>query len=280
MQSLTQRLWSQESRWHIGELAWLRLQRPEQEAQWRTCLWEHDEQIVAWAWVTHFRHLDLHLDPVHSELATEILRWFDQVGEGDDRSITLLDTETHLIETLKHHGYREQRTEPFFIHLRRGLEKLARPKVPDGYTLRPVNGDHDARARASVHRAAFSLPGQPPAQITADRYLQIMRTWPYRRELDWLIEAPDGTPAAFCLAWLDQHNHAAVLEPVGTTPQHRRLGLATAATYAALDTARRLGATSAYVSARGDNDYPSARQTYQSIGFRRFARNLSFTHDR
>jgi ribosomal protein S18 acetylase RimI-like enzyme len=103
-----------------------------------------------------------------------------------------------------------------------------------------------------------------------------MRTWPYRKELDWLVVAPDGTPAAFCLVWLDEHNRVVVLEPVGTDPDHRRRGLARAAILGALHAARRLGATSARVCARGDDDYPSARATYQSLGFRRFARNVTF----
>jgi hypothetical protein len=97
-----------------------------------------------------------------------------------------------------------------------------------------VRGESDADARAGVHRAAFSLPGLPPSRVDADGYLQVMRAWPYRAELDWLVEAPDGTPVAFCLVWLDEHNRVAVLEPVGTDPGHRRLGLAGAATLAGL----------------------------------------------
>ncbi|WP_393165453.1 GNAT family N-acetyltransferase [Nonomuraea marmarensis] len=123
------------------------------------------------------------------------------------------------------------------------------------------------------------MPNLPPSKVTPDSYLQVMRAQPYRLELDWLVEAPDGTPVAFCLAWLDEHNRVAALEPVGTDPGHRRLGLATAATLAALHAARRLGAASARVCARGDDDYPAARATYQAMGFHRYARNVSFVRD-
>jgi hypothetical protein len=88
---------------------------------------------------------------------------------------------------------------PFFIHLRRSLGNLPEPTIPDGYTLRPVGGDSDADVRARVHRAAFSLPNLPVSKVTADSYLQVMHAWPYRAELDWLVEAPDGTPVSFCL---------------------------------------------------------------------------------
>jgi hypothetical protein len=76
-----------------------------------------------------------------------------------------------------------------------------------------------AEARAAVHRAAFS-----PSRVRTESYLQVMRTWPYRAELDWIVESADGTPVAFCLVWLDELNHVAVLEPVGTDPAHQRRG--------------------------------------------------------
>jgi ribosomal protein S18 acetylase RimI-like enzyme len=280
MQSLAQRLWSPASHWHIGELAWMRFQHIGREVGWRTALWYDQDQLVAWAWAELAGHLDLHLDPAHSKLADDILRWFDDAAPGDARTVTVLDAERALINALRRHGYREQAGGPFFMHLRRDLLDLPEPHVPDGYTLRPVRGEGDADARAHAHRAAFSLPNLPPSKVTAASYRQVMHAWPYRAELDWLIEAPDGTPVSFCLAWLDDHNRAAVLEPVGTAPDHRRLGLATAATLAALHTAHRLGAESARVCARGDDGHPAARATYQAMGFRRFARTLTFIRER
>jgi ribosomal protein S18 acetylase RimI-like enzyme len=279
MQSLTQRLWSWTSRWHMGELVWFRYQHTGREPQWPTSLWECDKEIVGWAWAKLPGDLDLHLDPAHTQVMDQILRWFDDVADGEQRTVTVLDAQTDLMEVLRQHGYHEQDGGPFFIHFRRSLENLPGPTVPDGYTLRPVRDEGDADARARAHRAAFSLPGLPPSQVTADGYLRVMRAWPYRRELDWLVEAPDGTPVAFCLVWLDEHNRVAVLEPVGTDPRHRRRGLASAATLGALHVAQRLGANSARVVARGDDAYPSARATYQSLGFRPYARNVTFLRD-
>jgi ribosomal protein S18 acetylase RimI-like enzyme len=276
MQVLTERLWSDTSRWHLGELVWFRFQHIGREAEWRTCLWEHGEQVVAWAWVKLPGQLDLQVDPAHIGLAAEILRWFDDVAEGDGRAVTVLDAEADLIDVLRRGGYREQTTGPYFIHLRRSLAELPEPRIPDGYTLRSVRGESDAGARAAVHRAAFSRPDRPPSGVSAGSYLRVMRAWPYRAELDWLAEAPDGAPAASCLGWLDERNRVAVLEPVGTDPGHRRRGLASAATLGALHAARRLGAEYARVCARGDDAYPSARATYEALGFRRYARNVTF----
>lgn len=273
MQLLAQRLWSPKSRWHPGELAWLRLDHIGREAGWRTSLWYDGDRLVAWGWVKLPGHLDLHLDPAHPELAEEILRWFDDTAIDGDRTITVLDAESDLIDALRRYAYREETDEPFFVHLRRDLKDLPEARVPDGYVLRPVDGDRDADARARVHRAAFSLP---PAALTAARYREIMHTWPYRADLDWLVEAPDGTPVAFCLVWLDEHNRVAVLEPVGTAPGYRRRGLASAAILAALRTARSVGAETARVCGRGDDGDPAGRTTYQALGFQPYARNLTF----
>lgn len=277
MQALTQRLWSSASRWHIGDLAWSRFQHIGREPEWRTALWECDGEPVAWAWAKPPGDLDLHLDPAHPDLAPEILRWFDEVAPGESRTVTMLDAETALIHVLRRHGYVEATGGPFFIHLRRSLADLPQPPDPPaGYTRRCVSGESDADARARVHRAAFSLPGLPPSKVSGDSYRAVMRAWSYRSELDWFVEASDGTPVAFCLVWLDEHNRVAVLEPVGTDPAHRRRGLARATILAALHAARELGAESARVCARGDDDYPSARATYQAVGFRRYARNVSY----
>jgi hypothetical protein len=43
MQSITQRAWSLQSRWHIGDLAWGWYQHLERE--WPTALWDN-----AWGW--------------------------------------------------------------------------------------------------------------------------------------------------------------------------------------------------------------------------------------
>ncbi|MFI0447348.1 GNAT family N-acetyltransferase [Actinomadura sp. 6N118] len=272
MQELTQRLWP--SRWHIGDMAWMWFQHTGRESERRTALWERGGQTVAWTWANLPNgSLDLQLDPAHPELADEILAWFAETG---GRAVTVLEDETAMIEALLRRGYREW-TGLFFIHLSRSLaDPLPEPAVPDGYTLRPVRSENDAEARAAVHRAAFTLPDGPPSRVTTESYRNIMRAWPYRPELDWFVTAPDGTPAASCLVWLDERNKVAILEPVGTDPGHRRLGLASAAILGALRTARDLGAETARVCARGDDAYPSARATYMSVGFRPYARNRTY----
>ena len=107
-----------------------------------------------------------------------------------------------------------------------------------------------------------------------------MNAWPYRPELDCVIEAPDGSFASFALAWLDDENRVGELEPVGTDPRHARRGLARAACVFALHRLGDAGAETALVVPRGDEAYPAPRRLYEAIGFRQVARSLEYRRRR
>ena len=75
-----------------------------------------------------------------------------------------------------------------------------------------------ARRAASGRLGAFAGHG--------GELLELQTVWPYRADLDCVVEAPDGSLVAYCLAWLDDANRVGELEPVGTHPDYRRRGLA------------------------------------------------------
>jgi predicted N-acetyltransferase YhbS len=81
----------------------------------------------------------------------------------------------------------------------------------------------------------------------------------YRRELDLYVIAPDGEFASFCIAWWDERNRIAMLEPVGTVAEHRRKGLARAVVLEAIRRVAALGAKRAFVG--------SDQAFYLSLGF-------------
>ncbi|MGI8576737.1 MAG: GNAT family N-acetyltransferase [Nocardioidaceae bacterium] len=113
--------------------------------------------------------------------------------------------------------------------------------------------------------------------VSTESYSNVMATWPYRYGLDWVVESPDGQLVAFCLGWLDEHNQVGELEPVGTDPVFRGLGLGRAVSLAALHALRDAGADIAVVYPRGDATYPVAASLYRSIGFTPGARTITYT---
>jgi predicted N-acetyltransferase YhbS len=152
----------------------------------------------------------------------------------------------------------------------RGLDDLPEPAVPDGYRVRTVQ-EADFASRAAAHRSAFH-----PSRFRDEVYEFVRSTPAYRQDLDCVVEAPDGSIAAYTLAWLGEENGVGELEPVGTHEDHRRRGLGRAVNLFALRRLRDEGATTALVACRGDAAYPIPCKLYESVGFREIARHLPF----
>jgi hypothetical protein len=274
MQALVRRIWSPRCGWHVGDVAWRASSVDGAAAGWRTAIWTEQGRTVAWGWAElaggGTAHLDLVVDPERPELAGDVVDWFDRLTSGG--SCTVLQPEHHLTAALEGRGYTVDSGAPWFTHHHRDLADLEAPVVPDGFRLRTVRPDETA-ARAAAHRAAWSDLG--PSRVTTRSYLDVLSTWPYRRELDWVVEA-GGELVAAALGWLDEHAKVGLLEPVGSAPSVRRRGLARAVSLAVLHAMRDAGATAAVVCPRGDDGYPIPGRLYRGLGFTPDARTLTY----
>jgi predicted N-acetyltransferase YhbS len=301
MQRLVQRTWTPDSHWHLGDLAWQRPSMPDRQI----ALWPAEstparengtraraagadagraDDVVAWAWVSAPARLEMQAP---ESLAGAVLDWFDEVAGGAEQTVTVMETDTALVDVLTAAGYREV-DGPFFRHCLRDLDpSLPAPRLPDGYLVRPVRPGELA-ARAAVHRAAWrpkrlgemQVPpvdlGDGESGMTTKRYGDIVGHWPYRSDLDLVVEAPDGSLVGTALGWLDDVNKTALLEPVGVDPAHARRGLGVAVSLACLHAMRDAGATRAVVCPRGDDAYPVPHRLYHAVGFRDAARTVTY----
>ncbi|MGI5171356.1 GNAT family N-acetyltransferase [Spirillospora sp. CA-253888] len=271
MQALAQRVWSPASPHHVGDLAWGRFMYTARQADWPIALWESEGEVVAWAWAHLPDDLRLQVAPEHPGLLVEILSWFDEPAGGGPRQISPLDAQTDLCDALVRHGYEPQDRAPFFTYHWHDLRDLPDPVLPEGFTARAVRGEEDLDRRVAVHRAAWNS-----TRVTPESYRAVMAAWPYRRRLDWVVEAPDGRFGANCLVWYDDLHRVGLIEPVGTRPEYRRLGLARAVCVAALRALAGAGGERAIVYPRGDADYPVPQMLYRSIGFRPYGRTRTY----
>jgi predicted N-acetyltransferase YhbS len=125
-----------------------------------------------------------------------------------------------------------------------------------------------------VHAASWSDFGT--SRVDAVAYERLMRSWPYRPDLDWVAVDAENRMVASALVWLDEAHGAGLVEPVGCVPDHRGRGLAAAVTSAALHQLARLGGTVAQVSPRGDSGYPAPQRLYRALSFRPRARTITW----
>lgn len=220
---------------------------------------------VGWGWIEQPDFLNLAVSPQYPHVAEDILRWFEDEAEGNTLQVGVLETEEHLNNIIERHGFCPQPHAPYFVRTVHNLKHLPTPILAPGFVARPISGLTDLPERVRVHQAAWSS-----TRVTVASLQRVMGAPPYRFDLDWVIEAPDGRFVASCLLWLDDHHGVSLMEPVGTDPEFRRQGLARAVCLYAMEAAQKAGATHVIVivNPRGDEGYPIPRQFYRQIGFR------------
>ena len=144
------------------------------------------------------------------------------------------------------------------------------PRVPEGYVLRSLHGPDDIPARVEVHRAAFA-----PSRMTVEKYATLLGMDHYALDRDIVLEAGDGTFAAFAICWADPLGSIGEFEPVGTHPEHQRRGLGRVIMRHGLRLMRAAGLRDALVFSLRTNTASEA--LYRSAGFREIALHRRYT---
>lgn len=282
MQALAARTHPQHSGHHPGGLAWsVRSVQGQGAAAMR--FWREDGVDAGWAWADGPASVELCIDIGHphaTDVAREAVAWFTTRAPDDEPSRTTVRPDEHLLLEVLHEAGFLPEDGPFFVDHHLDLARLGSlpPASPaPGYRLKAVR-DGEAAPRAACHRAAWGSPEQP-SRVTTTSYAAVMASPTYRADLDWVAVAGDGSWVASCLVWLDPASGVALVEPVGCAPDHRRRGLASAVSLAALHAARDAGASSALVCPRGDRAYPAPLDLYQKLGFEPGERTVTLARE-
>lgn len=151
--------------------------------------------------------------------------------------------------------------EPYMFFNTRSLdEPIPASILPDGFTIRPVEGEHEADALGVVHGAAFgSTWGE-------GEYRKVMRTPGFHSDRELVVVAPDGRLAAFAIYWVDPVSRSGLFEPVGCHRDFQRMGLTKALLYEGLRHMQSHNLTTAIVLNHAAS--PAAAALYRSVGFR------------
>ena len=131
--------------------------------------------------------------------------------------------------------------------------------LPPGFRLKSLADDNDLQKVDRVLWRGFNHGDAPPPDGVRDR--EFMQLAPnYRKDLNLVVEAPDGNFVSYCGMWYEPIHAIAYVEPVATDPAYRRRGLASAAVLEGIRRCSELGAKMACVG--------SAQPLYLSLGFR------------
>jgi ribosomal protein S18 acetylase RimI-like enzyme len=187
--------------------------------------------------------LDHALDRLRGERGVRIL-----VGE-DDPQLQRLARERGLVAT-------QAGDEVAVLDLDGGLTYT----VPPGYKVVGLDEGVDLVQLDRVLHRGFGHPGDPHPTPEDLAWRERSVSAPSGdRALSIAVVADDGTYVAYCGTWFHPGDHAAVVEPVCTDPDHRRRGLGRAAVLEAVRRCAERGAERAQVGSR--------QQFYYALGF-------------
>jgi ribosomal protein S18 acetylase RimI-like enzyme len=119
-------------------------------------------------------------------------------------------------------------------------------------------------AYVELHRAAWST--MAPSTYTRELHDAVTAMPDFDRRLVPIVAARDGTLAEYCISWLDPHTRTVEIEPLGTHPGFRRLGLGRAIVAEVMRRAAAHDARSVLVWGAHAND--AALHLYESSGLR------------
>ena len=215
-------------------------------------IWEDDEgKIVGVTCIEHpdkthpgFGEIFVQRHPEHLELLDEMVAFGEQHYRHPERNrarIWVYEDDADMIAVVRARGY-ERRDEPVSHHLDYVIGELPELKLPDGFRLLSMADENDIDKRREIFGRGFDHE-DPKEWPSAFAYRELQKAPDYRKEHDLFIVAPDGTYASCCIVWHDAVNQIGHLEPLGTHPDYRRMGLAREIQFEGLRRLKALGAT-------------------------------------
>lgn len=254
-----------ERSWHVARLDyWWWFVNPDLEhlpPEDRVVLWEREDGTLAAAVNPESAgEAFLQVDPTCAapslleemvEVAEQNLRVVDGAGGGRLRVWSDSRNES-LTRILARRGYRRPAGDGSRETQHRRRLDAPIPDAPTlpGYAIRPMLDGPELLERCYASGLAFHDDDVEVARANRDDptwYHHIQAAPLYRRDLDIVAVAADGSVAAFCTAWFDDVSRTAYLEPVATVAAHRRRGLARAVILEALHRLKAMGCLVAFV---------------------------------
>jgi mycothiol synthase len=240
-------------------------------------LWfDEHEQLTGWAVLqSPFWTIDYVCHPsAESTLHREIMAWADQRAQAASKTptghpawfVTVCAGQTNRILDLEMAGFRCQADvgEDSWskVLMQRSVQLPVKVyKPPSGFTVRCLTGEDEVPAYVELHQSVFESKN-----MTVDWRLRTLRHPDYRRDLDIVVETPDGRLSAFCVCWFDETHYQGQVEPLGCHKDFRQYALGRVALSEGLHRLQSLEAKNIFVET--DSYRNTAFRLYESFDFR------------
>jgi ribosomal protein S18 acetylase RimI-like enzyme len=215
----------------------------------------------------NFRYF-IQIHPDYCSLEEDILQWIEEYSvlqrakQGGSQKLSVIALEGNSTRETSLRKRDFERGNVYGILRIRDLEAhIPNYQVPDGFKIRSVNPETDLEDLAKAIRVVFGH-----GESFIKRVLEeTSHTSFYHKDLALVMVDREGALASFCTFRLDQPSGVAELEPMGTLPEYRGIGLAKALLCEGF---RRLGEYNPkllYID--GAANTPAANRLYEATGF-------------
>ena len=215
-------------------------------------------------------HPDFHTSELQEEMITIAEKHLTSSTLDRDRKPRLwiwIDSQDAVVqEIVKRRGFHRIEREGLKEYKHRRSLDAPLPDVPvtPSYTIRALGDGLELLERCYAMGLGFRKDDVNAAREKRDHpewYHSLQSSPLYRRDLDLITVASDGSIAAFCTIWFDDVTRTACFEPIATVPAHRRHGLARAMMIEGMHRLKHMGCKVAFVSGFSD----AANALYSSV---------------
>lgn len=192
----------------------------------------------------------------------------EEMFEFTEKNLTIKENEKSIVKLRLSEGYKQCedialsrgyiKTQDYETTSVRYINGTINVRLPKGFSIK--NGcEVSDTDKGKAHAKAFGYENTKYENISPLSYEQLRQMPDYRSDLDLYVLSEANVIAAFCTMWYDNINKIGILEPVGTIPEFRKMGLGRAVIGEATNRIAKEGAETVHVG--------SEQKFYLAIGF-------------
>jgi ribosomal protein S18 acetylase RimI-like enzyme len=210
-------------------------------------LWRNEANELVGYLIRYYDKTYPQVHPEYQFLEDEMWEWAEQHWSGEDARIVTVafDYDTTRTELLVQRGY-QKTGETDLVHIHDLSRSFPPAALPAGFRIASLSEIGNHAERVALENSIWG--------VTLDEAWFRGKSSAPSYSLDWdlVVVSPDGQQVAASLVWVDARNQSGEIDPLGTHPDFRRLGLARALVAESFRRMRAAGLQRAYIASEAD----------------------------